>query len=116
MSDAHVRQVKGAYEGSADAWAKGPSLVYQCLAEALLDTSPVPCRTARPRPCCWHERFGYQRPPWYDDFKQRVAVLTGDSDRLATMVSAAGLLLPFGRERAGHASTTVSRRPTRRPP
>ncbi len=41
MSDSLVHEVKDAYEGAADAWAEGPSLVYRRMAEALVDASPV---------------------------------------------------------------------------
>jgi ubiquinone/menaquinone biosynthesis C-methylase UbiE len=194
MSDAIAHDIKRAYEGSAEAWAHGPTLVYRHLANALIDASPVPLRGwlvldlgtgtgvasaalvaagAQPfgvdlaeamvrhrhgerppgvvgdalalpfraggvdavvaafslnhlpnpaaglRECARvtrrggivlastfpaeqdHpakevveevlEQFGYQRPHWYKEFKERIAVLTGYPDRLTEIALAAGL-------------------------
>ena len=38
------------------------------------------------------EGFGYQRPHWYEAFKQRVAIRTGDADALAQVATDAGLI------------------------
>jgi ubiquinone/menaquinone biosynthesis C-methylase UbiE len=194
VSDSLVDDVKDAYEGAADAWAEGPSLVYRRMADALVDASPVslagrlvldlgagtgvasavlvgagarpvgfdvaeamvrhqrsgrppasvgdalalPFRAdgfdavvaafslnhlpdpslglaectrvthsggillastfptdaehpAKPAVETVLERFGYRRPPWYTEFKQRTAPLTGDPSQLAAAASAAGL-------------------------
>lgn len=37
------------------------------------------------------QQFGYQRPRWYQRFKDYIAALTGDAERLAHAAAAAGL-------------------------
>lgn len=37
-------------------------------------------------------RFGYRRPPWYDEFKRDMAHLTGDPSRFESAASEAGLV------------------------
>lgn len=48
MTDGLAVAIRRAYEGSADSWAEGPSLVYRRLATALVDASPEPFPE---RPC-----------------------------------------------------------------